>query len=223
MLLPYYVEINKNAVGSAKTHQRGAIKLSGLRTDKVRTSRRNTPVDVSSAHHMAKGGNAAAASIAALNATRINRPVTMLSGFYHGPQDTDWPARNDGCRKSRDMPTMATDEETSAQDAGFCQYPRPCVLRLPPEHKHNIIFLPCKSRDRRIGKSFPPNPGMRFRLMLSYRQRRVKKKHPCLAQRERSPSEGIGAPVSEHTSLKIFTSEGGISTPGATEKQSPLA
>ncbi len=96
-----------------------------------------------------------------------------------------------------------------------------CVC--PPEHKHNIIFLPCKSRDRRIGKSFPPNPGMRFRLMLSYRQRRVKKKPPCLAQRERSPSEGIGAPVSEHTSLKIFTSEGGISTPGATEKQSPLA
>ena len=166
--------------------------MSGLRTDKVRTSRRNTPVDVSPAHHMAKGGNAAAASIAALNATRINRPVTMLSGFYHshkiliGLREMMVAEKAAICRQWR------TDEETSAQDAGFCQYPRPCVLRLPPEHKHNIIFLPCKSRDRRIGKSFPPNPGMRFRLMLSYRQRRVKKKHPLPGQRERSPSEGIG-------------------------------
>ena len=46
---------------------------------------------------------------------------------------------------------------------------------------------------------------------------------PCFVQRVRSPEFGIGAPTSSWISLKILRSDGGIVTPGWTEKARPLA
>ena len=89
----------------------------------------------------------------------------------------------------------------------------------PPEHEYDSVSLRGEMANGCVGESFPPQTGMRFGGMFPHRERRVEQKHPLT----RPAGEVAVGGYRLLTSLKMLTSDGGIPTPGLTEKLSPLA
>ena len=92
-----------------------------------------------------------------------------------------------------------------------------------PEKKHQPAAVAAQRLNGGVCKGFPANSGVRPRLMSAHGKGGVEQQDTLVGPALQIPSAGIGTPVSADTSLNILSSEGGILTPGFTEKASPLA